>query len=239
MATAWTLPSELRYWGGTLEGQEMSSSKVGEDAPATARRGIEVVPALREGTRVAARARSLCDWLHVEGVGGRVPSLGEDTKCVPSLSGDTRSMPQKIVAWWCISKTAWTLPSEFRYWGGTLRGKKCQAPKSVRIRLRLQGVASWWCPYGVGTPGRCRQGSLGLWCISATMWTLPPEFRYRGGTLRSKKCQAPKSVRMRLRLPGVASRWCLLCAGAPGLRPEQDPYATGCMLKDLAAGCVH
>ena len=66
--------------GRYTEGQEMSSSKVGEDAPATARRGIEVVPALRGGTRVAARARSLCDWLHVAGLGRGVLSLSGCTE---------------------------------------------------------------------------------------------------------------------------------------------------------------
>ena len=66
--------------GRYTEGQEMSSSKVGEDAPATARRGIEVVPALRWGTRVAARARSLCDWLHVEGLGRGVLALSGCTE---------------------------------------------------------------------------------------------------------------------------------------------------------------
>jgi hypothetical protein len=66
--------------GRYTEGQEISSSKVGEDAPATARRGIEVVPALRGGTRVAARARSLCDWLHVEGLGRGVLSLSGCTE---------------------------------------------------------------------------------------------------------------------------------------------------------------
>ena len=66
--------------GRYTEGQEISSSKVGEDAPATARRGIEVVPALRGGTRVAARARSLCDWLHVEGLGRGVLSLSACTE---------------------------------------------------------------------------------------------------------------------------------------------------------------
>jgi len=44
----------------------------------------------------AASSRFSCTLVHAEGLGGRVPSLGEDTKCVPSLSGDTRSMPQKI-----------------------------------------------------------------------------------------------------------------------------------------------
>jgi hypothetical protein len=66
--------------GRYTEEQEISSSKVGEDAPATARRGIEVVPALRGGTRVAARARSLCDWLHVEGLGRGVLSLSACTE---------------------------------------------------------------------------------------------------------------------------------------------------------------
>ena len=66
--------------GRYTEGQEISSSKVGEDAPATARRGIEVVPALRGGTKVAARARSLCDWLHVEGLGRGVFSLSGCTE---------------------------------------------------------------------------------------------------------------------------------------------------------------
>jgi hypothetical protein len=47
-------------------------------------------------TVFAAIARFSCTLLHAERLGGRVPSLGEDTKCVPSLSGDTRSMPQKI-----------------------------------------------------------------------------------------------------------------------------------------------
>ena len=39
-----------------------------------------VVPALRGGTKVAARARSSCDWLRVEGLGRGVLSLSGCTE---------------------------------------------------------------------------------------------------------------------------------------------------------------
>ena len=63
----------------TME-QDFSSSKVNRDAPATARRGIVVVPALRGGTKVAARARSSCDCSRVEGRGRGVLSLSGCTE---------------------------------------------------------------------------------------------------------------------------------------------------------------